>query len=183
MRIIAGKNKRLNLYTLQGPTTRPMMDRMKESVFNTLAPWINEDAIVLDLFAGSGALGLEALSRGVKHSYFIEIDKEALEVVSKNVKKMKEEYNSTILNIDYKEALAKFKKDENKFDIVFLDPPYKLNVINEIMNKLLANNSLNDKALIICHAMKNNISKDLEQFEELKNKNFGHSEVFIFRKK
>ncbi|MDD3382682.1 MAG: RsmD family RNA methyltransferase, partial [Bacilli bacterium] len=88
MRIIAGKHKRLVLNTLEGTTTRPMMDRMKESIFNTIGPFFDGE-VVLDLFAGSGALGLEALSRGASLAYFVEVDKDALEIVKKNVLKAK----------------------------------------------------------------------------------------------
>lgn len=181
MRIIAGKHKRMMLYTLEGTTTRPMMDRMKESIFNTIGPFF-EGGIALDLFAGSGALGLEALSRGVEFTYFVELDKEALEIVKKNVLKAKESSNSSILNMDYLDALKKFKDSNQKFDFIFLDPPYKLKVINEIIEALIKDDLLKDKALIVCQAMKKEVSLEVKGLEVLKNKSFGHSEVIIFEK-
>jgi len=181
MRIIAGKHKRLVLNTLEGTTTRPMMDRMKESIFNTIGPFLDGE-VVLDLFAGSGALGLEALSRGASLAYFVEVDKDALEIVKKNVLKAKEVDNSQILNMDYLEALKKFKYNKQKFDIVFLDPPYKLNIINEIIDSLIKDDLLNCDALIVCQAVKKNVNTEIQGVEVYKNKLFGHSEVIIFKK-
>ena len=133
MRIIAGKHKSRKLETLEGNNTRPMMDVMKESVFNTIGPYF-EEIEILDLFGGSGALSLEAISRGAKHSYIIDLSRDAVRVITNNVKSLREENSVTILNIDYKMAL---KKLEGKtFDLIFLDPPYRLNIVNELLDYL-----------------------------------------------
>ena len=140
MRIITGKHKSRVLKTLKGPNTRPMMDRMKESVFNTIDSYI-EGANVLDLFGGSGALSLEAISRGAKHSSISEINYEAYKVILENVQTLKEENNVTIYKMSYQKLLQVIKENEFKFDLVFVDPPYKLEVANLIIEELITINT------------------------------------------
>ena len=139
MRIIAGKHKSRKLETLEGNNTRPMMDVMKESVFNTIGPYF-EDIEILDLFGGSGALSLEAISRGAKHSIIIDLSREAVKVITNNVKSLHEEESVTILNTDYKIALKKL--EGKQFDLIFLDPPYRLNIVNELLQYLDEHNMM-----------------------------------------
>ena len=106
MRIISGKHKSRVLNTLEGLNTRPMTDRMKESVFNTIGPYFDGET-VLDLFGGSGALSLEAISRGASHAYISEIARDAFKVIMDNITSLKENDNVTALNCDYKIALKK----------------------------------------------------------------------------
>ena len=120
MRIIAGKHKSRQLQTLDGLDTRPMTDRMKESVFNTIGPYFDSD-IVLDLFGGSGALSLESLSRGAGFAYCVEKSYQAMKVIRSNVTSLKENDNVMLLNVDYKVALNKFKNDSTTFDLIFLE--------------------------------------------------------------
>ena len=108
MKIIAGKYRSRVLSTLEGLNTRPMMSRMKESVFNTIGPFFDGD-VVLDLFGGSGALSLEAISRGASFSFIVEKSYDAIKIIKKNVESLKETNNVKILNMDYKVALKKFK--------------------------------------------------------------------------
>ena len=133
MRIIAGKHRSRILNTLDGDNTRPMMDVMKESVFNTLGQYF-DNSLVLDLFGGSGALSLEAISRGAGHAYISEINRGACNVINKNVSLLHEEEKVTLMQCDYKVALNRLK--DMKFDLIFLDPPYRLNIINEIIDTL-----------------------------------------------
>jgi len=120
MRIISGQFRGRKLKTLEGMNTRPTADRVKESLFNILNTKVY-DANVLDLFAGSGALGLEALSRGAASCVFVDSSKEAIDIVKENVDLCKVQENSKIINKDYLEVL---KNINNKFDIIFVDPPY-----------------------------------------------------------
>ena len=140
MRIIAGKHKSRKLETLEGNNTRPMMDVMKESVFNTIGPYF-EEIEILDLFGGSGALSLEAISRGAKHSYIIDLSRDAIKVITNNVRSLKEENSVTIINTDYKLALKKL--EGKQFDLIFLDPPYGDSVpyteFSNIWNSFLKN--------------------------------------------
>ncbi len=155
MRIIAGKNKSRRLLSLEGRNTRPMTDKMKETIFNIIGPYFDGD-IVLDLFGGSGALSLEALSRGTGHAHIIEVSKDAMRVIKENIAIFKEEANTTTYNIDYKIALNMFARGKQKFDIIFLDPPYHLNVTEEIIDCIIDNDMLADSGMIICQYVRRN---------------------------
>lgn len=180
MRIITGKNKGRKLETLAGISTRPMTDRMKESVFNVMGPYF-EGGIVLDLFGGSGALSLEALSRGCELCYIVELSSEAIKVINKNINFLDEGKNVKIYNIDYQKALRMFSKDNLQFDYVFLDPPYRLKVIDEIIEFLLTNNMICQKGNIICHYLKNNYHpQESDNLKIIKHYNHGSSEVVIY---
>lgn len=177
MRIIAGKHRSRILKTLEGPNTRPMMDRMKESIFNTIGPYL-DSGNVLDLFGGSGALSLEAISRGAKHAYISELSREAYNVIGSNVTSLKEDDNVTVLNMDYKIALKRF--GSIKFDYVFLDPPYRMNIINELLAYLKDNDMLNDKAFIICHYVAGNVTIN-QDYRLIKNYTHDKHEYTIYQ--
>ena len=121
MRIISGKARGTKLETLDGTNTRPTLDRVKEAVFNIIQDEI-EDAVVLDLFSGSGALALESISRGAAFAYSCDISKKAIEIIKKNITKTHFENKVKVINKDYKKALEELKN--TKFDMIFLDPPY-----------------------------------------------------------
>ncbi len=176
MRIIAGAHRSRVLKTLEGKNTRPMTDRMKESVFNTIGPYFDGE-IVLDLFGGSGALSLEAISRGASHAYISEIARDAFKVISDNITSLKENDNVTALNCDYKVAIKRLSN--MKFDIVFLDPPYRLNIVSEIIDELLKNDMLNEDAIIVCHYVKGN-QEIVKSLKLKKNYAYGSSEVAIY---
>ena len=106
MRIITGKHKSRVLKTLDGNNTRPMMDKMKESVFNTIGPYF-DGGIVLDLFGGSGALSLESISRGADYAYINELNRDAMQIIKYNVNLLKEDENVMLMNSDYKIALKR----------------------------------------------------------------------------
>ncbi len=183
MRIIAGKNKSRILNTLEGLNTRPMTDRMKESVFNCIGPYFDGDK-VLDLFGGSGALSLESLSRGASHAWICEKSYDAIKIIKGNISSLKEESNTTVMNTDYQVALNRLVSEQRKFDIVFLDPPYKLNIMDELVNFLVENKMLNEDAVIICQYVKGNYTaKEYEELYIKKNYNYGVSEVTIYQMK
>jgi len=122
MRIISGKHRGRKLLTLDGnDITRPTSDRVKEALFNILGNKI-VDANILDMFAGSGALGLESLSRGAKQCVFIDSSEQAISVIKKNIALCKEENVSRVIKQDYQQALKSI--NNIKFDVVFIDPPY-----------------------------------------------------------
>ena len=126
MRIISGKARGTKLYTLEGTNTRPTLDRVKESIFNIIQGNI-ENATVLDLFAGSGAIGLEMLSRGAKKAVLCDNSKEAVGIIKKNIEKTHSQEKAEIYNSDFETCLEKIKNQ--KFDIIYLDPPYATDYI------------------------------------------------------
>ena len=124
MRIIAGSRKGARIYAPKGLDTRPTGDRVREAAFNLLGPGAAEDADVLDLFAGSGAMGLEALSRGAAHATFVESDREACRTINRNLDKLGLD-GATVLCQDALTALRTGARQGTRYDLVLLDPPYK----------------------------------------------------------
>ena len=143
MRIISGKARGTKLYTLEGETTRPTLDRVKESLFNIIQEKIVGSSF-LDVFSGSGAIGLEAASRGAKEVILCEKDKNAIKVIKKNIEKTHLEV--TLYETSFENMLEKINK---KFDIIYIDPPYKTNLVYETVNKLINLNLLKTDSLII----------------------------------
>jgi 16S rRNA (guanine966-N2)-methyltransferase len=124
MRIIAGDHKGARIFAPPGRDTRPTSDRVRENVFNIVAPWV-EDARVLDLYAGSGAMGLEALSRGAAAAVFVESDAGAVRAIERNLDKLGLR-GATIRRLDAGVALAQEVAAGRKYDLVLLDPPYAM---------------------------------------------------------
>ena len=163
MRIISGKAKGTKLYTLEGNNTRPTLDRVKESVFNIMQSEI-QNTKVLDLFAGCGAIGLEFLSRGAEQAVLCDKSKEAIEIIKKNVQKTHMENVAQILNCDFEECLDKLKNQ--KFDIVYLDPPYATDYILKSITRILKNEIINQESTIIVETDdENRILKEIEKLE------------------
>lgn len=141
MRIIGGKHRGRILAEFKGEEIRPTADRVKESLFNVLSREI-AGARVLDLFCGSGALGLECLSRGAEEAVFNDFSKDSVAVLKANIKKLGAEENSTVYTLDYLACLSRLS---GKFDIIFLDPPYRfdygVSATEEIARRLLLSDS------------------------------------------
>ena len=161
MRIISGKSKGTKLYTLEGLETRPTLDRVKESMFNIIQERIQE-SIILDLFSGSGAIGLEFASRGAKKVYLCDKSKEATKIIKLNIEKTHLNDSVILYNMDFKETLREVKNE--KFDIIYLDPPYKTSFIKESIEEILKYNCLNDDTIIIIET-----DEDKRVIEEIKN--------------
>lgn len=142
IRIIAGKYRGRKLPVLDAQGLRPTTDRVKETVFNWLMPYINA-ANCLDCFAGSGSLGVEALSRGAQHATFLELNKQAAAQLNTNLQRLKEN-NAKVINTN---SLNYLNKATQQFDLVFIDPPFRQNLALETINKL-NQGWLAEKALI-----------------------------------
>lgn len=151
MRVIAGKARRLQLKTVSGMDTRPTTDRIKETLFNM----INNDvagAVFLDLFSGSGAIGIEALSRGAKAAYFVENNRNALSCIKDNLKFTKLESDAVVISDNVLSALSNLNKKDIVFDIIFMDPPYNKLHEKEVLTFLGNSGLINQDTLIIIEA-------------------------------
>ena len=148
MRIIAGSMRGTKLFTLDGLNTRPTLDRVKEPLFSIINFRL-QDSIILDLFSGSGALGLESISRGAKKSYLCDNSKDAINIIKQNVAKTRTEDKAEIIFRDYKKALEEFTAKKIKFDIIFLDPPYETDFAEKAVEIIVNNNLLNTDGIII----------------------------------
>jgi len=186
MRIIAGISRGTVLETPEGEDTRPTLERVKENFFNA----INFDVInakVLDLFAGSGQLGLEALSRGAKQALFVDSNAECFEIIKKNAQKAKLYDKCNIYKYDYSEYLSglKKRKDFDKFDIIFIDPPYESSerIINDCVKRIIKNDFISDGGLIICETGNGeqlSLDLDVEILNKIKkSKIYKYGKVYI----
>lgn len=179
MRVISGKYKSIKLNTLEGMTTRPTTDKVKESLFNIISC---NDLKVLDLFGGSGGLGIEAISRGAEHVTFIDGSSSAIKTINENIKKCKISKDSySVYRNDYLRALKIFAKKEEKFDLIFLDPPYKKGIIDNALENLIKLNLLNDDAMIVCeYSSEEHVNYEHEALEIYKEKKYGYITITIF---
>ncbi|MCB9498912.1 MAG: 16S rRNA (guanine(966)-N(2))-methyltransferase RsmD [Bacillales bacterium] len=177
MRVIAGVYRSRLLKAVIDDNTRPTTDKNKEMVFNSLGQFFN-GGIVLDLFAGTGSLGIEALSRGMKYGYFCELSPNTYECLKDNIKNLKIE-NATTYNGDFKAFLKKY--DNIKFDLVLLDPPYKISEeLPGIVKYLLIKDMLKKDALMVLETPRD-MEFIPEGFDVIKNK-FGAASRFVILK-
>ena len=160
MRVISGSARGTKLNTIESKQTRPTLDRVKESLFNIIKNEIQE-ATVLDLFSGSGAIGIEFLSRGAKKAFLCDKSQEAIKMINKNHEKTRLTKLATVMNKDYKKCLEELKKINEKIDIAFIDPPYEADLAVDAVKKLIDLNLLNEQSSII-------IETDQEQREKEK---------------
>jgi 16S rRNA (guanine(966)-N(2))-methyltransferase RsmD len=160
-------------------TTRETTDKVRGAIFNLIS-FHRPEGIVLDLFSGSGAMGLEALSRGYDFAYFNDLNKKAYLTTKDNISALGYNSNSIITNLDYKRALEGYKK---KFNIVFLDPPYKLDCCNEIINFIDENNLLEDTGLIVCEVELNTPILETNNLEIIKEREYGIRKVYVLRRR
>lgn len=148
MRIISGTMRGTKLFTLEGENTRPTLDRVKEALFSKIN-YDLQDAVVLDLFAGSGALALESLSRGARQVILCDSSRDAVKIIKQNIEKTRTNDKTLLLTCDYKKALDELKNKKIKFDIVFLDPPYLTDYTEVAAKIIIENDLLNEDGLIV----------------------------------
>lgn len=152
MRVIAGSAKRLQLKTLDGLDTRPTTDRIKETLFNMITSGIY-DSIFLDLFSGSGGIGIEALSRGAKKAVFVEMNPKAMACIKENLKHTKLEKKAMTLTKEVMTALYQLE-GEFVFDYVFMDPPYNRELERKVLEYLSESSLIYEDTLLIVEASK-----------------------------
>ena len=178
MQIITGKYRARKLESVAGDTTRPTLARVKESVFN-LIQFNIADSVVLDLFAGSGAFGAECISRGAKKVYFVDHEIKAINTIKVNTKNMTEDFE--IFYMGFEEALTKFSDMDIKFDLVYLDPPYKSDFAVKSMNILAEKGLLSTNALVVVeHDLQNDLQNTPSCYIMKKSKKYGIAYVDIF---
>ena len=148
MRVISGSAKGRPLKAVPGMGTRPTTDKVKEAIFSMIGPYF-AGGDVLDLFAGTGGLGIEALSRGMDRAVFVDADKKSVEVVAANLQAARLSEQAEVYRNDAFRAIKAMSKRDLKFELVFLDPPYKMTEIEELLRSMQELNLLADKATIV----------------------------------
>ena len=161
MRVISGTARGTKLSSIDDLSTRPTLDRVKEPLFSIIQAHI-PDANVLDLFAGSGALGIEALSRGSKYCVFCDKSYKSINMLKQNIEKTKFQDKCLIVNEDYKKCIDNQKI---KFDIIFIDPPYKYDIGVDSIERILKQNLLSKDGIIILETDEED--RDIKELEKI----------------
>ena len=184
MRIISGKLKGTILYLPKDKKTRPLKDLVRESIFNLLTHSNKissqlEQSNILDLYAGTGSFGLECLSRQAKSVCFIEKKKDAIEILEKNIKKLKLKNKIKIFFNDIFELIEKQNIFKLKFDLIFCDPPFKNTNIEKLIESIFNKNLLNKNGIIILHRRKTTKEKLPNYFEIVEERTYGISKIIF----
>ena len=178
MKIISGKLKGRVLKGFDIDGTRPTMDRVKESLFSSIQNYIPE-SVSLDLFSGSGNLGFESISNGSKHVYFNDKNVKCTSLIKSYIKEFNIEEECTVTNMDYKKALLYYKENNISFDVVFLDPPYKFNELDKIVDFIHDNNMLNKDGIIVLES--SSIYFKFDYYSLIKEKKYGDKYISIYK--
>jgi 16S rRNA (guanine(966)-N(2))-methyltransferase RsmD len=179
MRIVGGKYRGKKLVSPLDTNTRPTLDKTRESIFNIIGPDIY-DSVCLDLFAGSGALGIEAISRGASKVYINDIHSNAIKVIKENVSSLKDlEVDVIISSKDYKVFLDDVNE---KFDIIFLDPPYPMKVNNDIIEYMYSKGLISDGCIFVVETLKEDNIEASFEYRKRKEYVYGKSKLTIIWK-
>lgn len=180
MRIIAGKYKGRQLQSAKDQSIRPTTNKIKEYIFELLGDFIT-DALVLDLFCGSGSLGLEALSRGARNAAFVDSSANSLKVLRRNISSLKVEEPLKVIKKDTEQFL---KKNKQPFDLVFADPPFKWDKFNDMLPLIFKTDNLSEYGLFVVESEKSHeVNWEGDSYEILRQKKFDRSLItFLARK-
>lgn len=166
--------------TVSGKTTRPTTDKVKEAIFNMIGPYF-DGGIGLDLFAGSGGLGIEALSRGLEKVVFIDRDPKAIQIIRENIKACYFEEKTEVYRNEADRAVKALIKRGIRFDYLFLDPPYKHQQIVSIIEKMDSAELLNTQGIVVCeHSFDIELPQAVGQFQQMKHEKYGIIAVTIY---
>ena len=183
MKIITGSAKGMNLETLEGDATRPTSQRVKEAVFSMIQFDV-ENSTVLDLFAGSGQIGLEALSRGAKKATFCDLSRDAVDIIISNAKKARLFDKCRVSCCDYKQ-LIKGMAGKEVYDIVFVDPPYREKIIPDVLTRLLDAKVITENTMVICEGANEDVFDGDEEikgkFDVIKHEKYSISHITILK--
>ncbi len=176
MRVITGTAKGRNLITLEGEDIRPTAAKVKGAIFNSIQFDI-EGRKVLDMFAGAGQLGIEALSRGARHAVFTDLNRQAVGVINQNLETCRLKENATVFNGD---AISFVKTTREKFDIVFIDPPYKQHLTTKALPLVL--DILNEGGIIVCETdIKEELPETIGNYSVAKQDTYSKTKLTIYR--
>lgn len=182
LRVISGEAGGHNLKTIKGNTTRPTTGRVKDSVFNIISSFL-ADASVLDLFAGTGNLGIEALSRGAKRAVFVDKSRECASVITENLVHTKLLERSTVMTSDFSHAISRLQAEGMKFDLIFLDPPYNKNFVQKTLNNLANSDIILNNGLIVAeHDYIDTVPEQVDDIKLLRSERYGDTVISFFRK-
>ncbi|WP_010269711.1 16S rRNA (guanine(966)-N(2))-methyltransferase RsmD [Paenibacillus senegalensis] len=181
MRVISGTARGRPLKAVPGEGTRPTTDKVKEAVFSILNPYL-QGGWVLDLFAGTGGLGIEALSRGMDHAVFIDLERKSVEVIRHNIDTAGFREQAEVYRNEAQRALKALAKREVKFALVFLDPPYRLKTMEELLLKLVGYELLEPEAIIVAeHDRSNRYPETVDGLQQIRRADYGDTAITIYQ--
>ena len=180
MRVISGKAKSLRLYAPKTSKVRPASDKVKGAIFNILGEI--EGLKVLDLFAGSGSVGIEALSRGAESAIFVESDRQIAHSIRKNLETCQFDPMGKILKMEVKKALSLLSKKNEKFDLIFVDPPYDRNLVNPTLSLLERYLLLSEHGVIVIEHSPRETILPKEMLEIYDQRKYGQTFISFIRK-
>lgn len=181
-RIISGTAGGIRLETLDGRNTRPTSDRAKEALFSMLGDIFNDDIKVLDLFAGSGSLGLESLSRGAVHAVFVDQNARCTAMIKKNASRCGFEEQVRLIKADAKKAISILAEDSSKFGCIIMDPPYDRKLVTASIENIVSGDIIeNEGILVVEHSAVEIPEIDKLGFELLKSRNYGAVNFSIYK--
>ncbi len=182
MRVVAGSLKGRSIKAVKGTNTRPTTDKVKESIFNIIGPYF-DGGIALDLFGGSGNLGIESLSRGIDKAIFVDKEGIAINTIKENVKELRLGDRVEIYRNDAFRALKALVKREIQFDLILLDPPYKGQKINEIIEFVHEHQLLASGGLIMAECLKEDVlHASVGDIEQIKREIYGITAISIYKR-
>ena len=180
MRVIGGALRGKKLRPLRGMKIRPTTDFVRESIFNILADRV-EDAVVLDLFSGSGSLGIEALSRGGASAVFVDNSRQAIEASKHNISSCRLETQGKVIKRDILRGLGFLKATGSTFDLVFMDPPYEEGLVLKTFGLLAHCQCLSVHACVVAeHSHREQIPTKVERFQQIKERKYGNTLVSFY---
>ncbi|MDQ0231292.1 16S rRNA (guanine(966)-N(2))-methyltransferase RsmD [Metabacillus malikii] len=180
MRVVSGKFKGRQLKAVPGVTTRPTTDKVKEAIFNMVGPYF-DGGISLDLFAGSGGLGIEAISRGIELSIFVDREMKAIQTIHKNLEICQAKDFSEVYRNDAERALKAIIKRELQFDLIFLDPPYKQQKLKALISLMNENQLLKENGYIVTeHDASITLPPAIGKYTQIKHETYGMSSVTVY---
>ncbi|SDD96030.1 16S rRNA (guanine(966)-N(2))-methyltransferase RsmD [Paenibacillus sp. UNCCL117] len=180
MRVISGSAKGRTLKAVPGMGTRPTTDKVKEAVFSMIGPYFDGGA-VLDLFAGTGGLSIEALSRGMELAVLTDMDKKAIDTIRLNLQATGFTDRAEVYRNDAQRALKALAKREMKFDLVFLDPPYKLKVIGPLLEELEGGMLADGARVVVEHDADDRYEEPVGLLEPVRRSEYGATAITVFR--
>lgn len=183
MRIIAGKARGLKLITPRDLQIRPTSDRVKESVFNIIQNNIY-DSIIIDLFAGTGNLGIEALSRNAKKVYFIDGSKDSIDIIKENLAKTNFISQAEVISTDVVAGIYRLAEKDVQADIIFMDPPYNKGLALVALEHIASKNLLNSSGIIVVeHDKIENMPEEMDIIIRFRRKDYGNTSVSFYKQK
>lgn len=180
MRVIAGTAKGRRLKAVPGIGTRPTTDKVKEAIFSMIGPYF-DGGLGLDLFAGTGGLGIEALSRGMDRVIFNDMEKTSIQVIEDNLKTLGFKEQAEVYRNEAQRALQALSKRRLKFDLIFLDPPYRMNQVDKLLLQMQQMKMLQDQATVLVeHDAKQAYADEIGRFKVRKRTTYGETAIAIY---